>query len=750
MLPRIAKSVSQAVVFLGLAIFVWPAAAQWKPAEAPLKTRWTQSVTPENAHAEYPRPQMVRTQWLNLNGLWDYAISTNPVSGTGAIPEKFSGKILVPFPIESALSGVMKRLDEKSTLWYQRTFEVPTNWTGARILLNIGASDWKTVLYVNGRQAAIHRGGYDSFSLDITDLLVDKGPQKLTLAVTDPTETEDQPRGKQSRKPDGIFYSPTSGIWQTIWLEPVSAGGIENVLLTPDVDSRALRLLVKAKNARDCQVEAVAYADGKMAGQVKGSPNSTLFLSISPPRLWSPDNPFLYDLTVNISRNGHIIDSISSYFGMRKVAVRKDPKGINRIMLNDKFVFLMGVMDQGFWPDGIYTAPCDEALKNDIQTIKNLGFNMIRKHVKVEPERWYYWCDKLGILVWQDMPSGNNGTDESKRQFEMELLRMIEGHRNHPCIMMWVLFNESWGQYDTERLARWIQELDPSRLVDSASGWTDKHVGDVVDMHSYPGPAVPTLEANRASVLGEFGGLGLGIPNHTWNTNSWGYIQMSNPQRLTEQFRKLMLQAWSHKRYAGLSAAVYTQFTDIETECNGLVTYDREIIKVNLKTASQATRGDAFQTDPIIIVPSAEQEPLQWNYTFRIPQENWMLPEFDDSKWSHGPAGFGTYETPNTVVRTEWKTSDIWLRRNFNLEHADEPLQLHLYHDEDVEVYLNGILAYTGAGFIVGYMDFDIKPEAMEALRPGINTIAIHCHQTTGGQYIDAGLVSIAPQKQHH
>jgi hypothetical protein len=707
-------------------------------ADAQLETRWTKTVTVTNVHPEYPRPQMVRSRWLNLNGLWEYAFGTN------TIPSQFDGHILVPFPPESSLSGVKKILNERSVLWYRRYFQIPSSWAKSRIKLHFGAVDWKASVYVNGRLVSTHRGGYDSFTVDITEALKEGGPQELVVAVIDPTETEDQPRGKQSLKPSGIFYTPTSGIWQTVWLEPVSKAGIDDMTLTPDVDSHALHVRVKeSPAAAQCHLEAVAFWNGHPVGRASGPVGTPLKVSLSELWLWTPDQPSLYGLTVYLKQGDEIVDVVDSYFGMRKVAVRKDANGVSRIMLNDEFLFLVGAMDQGFWPDGIYTPPCDAALRNDIELLKKMGFNMVRKHVKVEPDRWYYWCDQLGMLVWQDMPSGNNNTDESKRQFETELFHMIDGLKNHPSVMMWVLFNEGWGQYDTERLTRWIQELDSTRLVNAASGWTDKHVGDVIDIHSYPGPGVSKLEVNRAAVLGEFGGLGLGVTNHTWSRQVWGYQGMPNTKYLTRQFARLLGQAWYLKKNLGLCAIVYTQMTDVETECNGLVTYDREIMKIDPALVASMVRGDRFPSELSVVVPCAEQEMVLWRYTLAKPPENWMKSSYDDSSWTQGVAGFGTSETPYTVVRTEWKTSDIWLRREFMLDKVDiDTLQLHIYHDEDVEVYLNGVPAFNETGYIVGYIDMEINPEALATLKQGTNTMAIHCHQTMGGQYIDAGIIS--------
>jgi len=712
----------------------------WRPAQAPLMTRWAKEVSPQNAHPEYPRPQMARKDWQNLNGLWDYAITerANPA------PQTYEGKILVPFPIESALSGVMKRLDENSRLWYRRTFEVPKEWAGKRILLHFGAVDWEATVFVNGKEVGQHRGGYDGFGFDVTDELKGGSPQELTVAVWDPTQGG-QARGKQVREPKGIWYTPTSGLWRTAWIEPVPEASITDLKITPDVDAGALHLTVAGQGTSDAHaVEAVALDEGKEVARASGKVGDELALKIAPPKLWSPDTPFLYDLKVTLKKDGADVDSVGSYFGMRKIALGKDDKGVTRLMLNGKFVFQIGPLDQGFWPDGLYAAPTDEALRYDIEMTRKLGMNMCRKHVKIEPERWYYWCDKLGLMVWQDMPSANNKTDEDKRQFERELRRLVRTHRNHPSIIMWIVFNEGWGQHDTERLTAMVKEMDPSRLVNNASGWADKQAGDVMDMHKYPGPGSPQPEEKRAAVLGEFGGLGLGVDGHTWAPKTWGYRGMDSRETLTRQYVNLLRKVYALIKNPGLSAAVYTQTTDVETECNGLMTYDRAMIKPDADTVTAANRGN-FPPIPEtrVVVATAQENPVTWRYTFEKPAGDWLKPEFDASSWKEGPAGFGTKGTPGAVARTEWKTSDIWLRREFTL--GDEKLkdpQLLIHHDEDAEVFINGVQAARLRDFTTDYDAVDLGVEARDALKPGKNVLAVHCRQTQGGQYIDVGVIA--------
>jgi hypothetical protein len=512
----------------------------------------------------------------------------------------YQGKILVPFPVESALSGVRRPLMPWQLLYYHRTFTTPDLSGGKRLLLHFGAVDWEAKVFVNGKKVGEHTGGYDAFTLDITDALQAGGENDIVIIVLDPTGGT---RGKQNlgsfAHPGGIMYTPCSGIWQTVWLEAVPARRIDDLLITPNVDAGVLRLTVLSKSkGPKADVEAVVLAGNREVARTRGQTGSELMLPINNARLWTPDDPFLYDLKVTMGA-----DAVSSYFGMRKISVGKDEKGITRILLNGKFVFQVGVLDQGYWPDGIYTAPTDAALRFDVATMRQLGLNMARKHVKVEPQRWYYWCDKFGLLVWQDMPSGDLSKGNSKekdgeavsegvgKQFKRELRALIEQHRNHPSIIMWVVFNEGWGQHDTVALTQWVKDLDPTRLVSNASGWHDRRCGDIIDMHDYPGPGSPLPEPTRAAVLGEFGGLGLAIPGHTWTKANWGYRGVTSKEDLTRAYVDLWRKVRKLRDKPGLSAAVYTQWTDVETECNGLLTYDRKEVKVDAKQAAEAHRG---------------------------------------------------------------------------------------------------------------------------------------------------------------
>lgn len=753
----IGRWIAVAVLAVGLVGGGCAGKEKWQRAQGPLETKWAKDVSPKNVHKEYPRPQMVREEWENLNGLWQYAIT--PKDAT--TPQTYQGEILVPFAIESALSGVMKRVSENERLWYRRTFEVPKGWKGQRLLLHFGAVDWDTTVFVNGKQVGTHRGGYDGFTFDVTDALKAEGEQELIVSVWDPTDAGTQARGKQVRKPEGIWYTPTTGIWQTVWIEPVNKTYIKSVRVTPDVDKQQVVVEPMVAGATNAKVKVVVRDGGRKVAEASG--NGAMTLKVANPRLWSPDSPHLYDLRVTLD-DASGKDEIESYFGMRKIALGKDEKGITRIMLNNQFVFQVGFLDQGFWPDGLYTAPTDEALRYDIEISKELGMNMARKHVKVEPARWYYWCDKLGMLVWQDMPSGNFGkgatkekegvptTEEAGKQYMQELQAMIDGLWNHPSIVMWVVFNEGWGQHETARVAEFTKQHDPSRLVNGASGWHDRPgVGDVHDAHIYPGPTERDFERlkpeeKRASVLGEFGGLGLPLEGHTWQSKAnWGYRNMSNPDRLTEGYVKLMKKCYELKDNPGISAVVYTQTTDVEIEVNGLLTYDRAVLKADLKKVAAANQGKPVPGPQTVeLAPTSQLERVMWRYTMQQPAENWFQPGFDASGWKEGQGGFGTRNTPGASVRTEWNTPAIWIRREFEVPAGKlSDVRLMLHHDEDAEVYINGVLAAKVTGYTSEYEEIEVSKEAKATMKPGKNVLAIHCRQTGGGQYIDAGILAV-------
>jgi len=725
----------------------------WKPAAGPLLTRWAKDVTPDRVLPEYPRPQMVRSQWLNLNGLWDYWI-VDRRSDSVPLAASSDGKILVPFPIESALSGVMKKVGDANQLWYHRAFDIPREWRGQRVLLHFGAVDWQSRVLVNGTQVGSHTGGYDEFTFDITSALKPESRQTIDVSVWDPTDTGTQPRGKQVNRPNGIWYTSVTGIWQTVWMEPVPEAAIDSLAIVPDIDAGTATVTAAMSGGPGGTtiVTAIALDGSREVGRATGRVAQPLAVPVPNAKRWSPDSPTLYDLRVTLARDGKTIDTVTSYFGMRKTSLCKDAEGTTRMCLNNAPLFQVGPLDQGWWPDGLYTAPTDAALRYDIDVTKRLGFNMARKHVKVEPDRWYYWADRLGLIVWQDMPStvirGNAPPSlESAIQFERELSALIDQRRNHPSIVMWVPFNEGWGQYDTPRIVDAVRQRDPSRLVDNASGWTDAKVGDVNDIHRYPGPGVPPKEAARAAVLGEFGGLGLPLPGRTWQDQAnWSYRGFTSQAALTDAFVALLGRLHPLVGSPGLSAAVYTQTTDVEIEVNGLMTYDRAVIKTDEARARAAVLA-LFTPPPVMrdVLPTSRETPATWRYTTSAPAADWMGAGFDDSAWASGPGGFGARNPPGAVIRTPWTTPDIWLRRSFDLAPGLTVVnpQIYLHHDELAEVYLNGTLVLTVTGYT---QDYELNAPAVDLkplLKPGTNRLAVHCRQTTGGQYIDVGIVDL-------
>ena len=726
-------------------------AEDWAMKKGPLTTRWSAQVNPAAPWPEYPRPQLVRADWRNLNGVWEYQADAGggDVVRTG---RALANKILVPFAMESALSGVMEHHDR---IWYRRSFEVPAAWKGKRVILNFGAVDYESEVYVNGRSVGLHRGGYDPFHYDVTDALKDggDGPQELVVRVFDPTIEAGQPRGKQTTAPGGIMYTPTTGIWQTVWLEPIAPGGVRDLKITPDVDAGAVGIAVETLGeAADAEI-AVTVKDGEnVVGTAKGKPGSEIKIAVPDAKLWSPDQPFLYDLEIAVARNGEAVDKVDSYFGMRKIEIG-EVDGVKKMLLNGKFVFQLGPLDQGFWPDGIYTPPTENALKYDVQSIKDLGFNMVRKHIKVEPARWYYWTDRLGLLVWQDMPSANSylGREQpvpkiDAEAFERELTAMVKTLQNVPSIIMWVVFNESQGQHDTERLVSLVKKLDPTRLVNEASGGAYTGSGDVHDVHSYPPPACPPPSATQALVCGEYGGIGFRVPGHMWVNQGSGYTNVTSPEALVDLYAEFIGKLKGFRDEKGLSAAVYTQLTDVMTEINGLLTYDR-VPKMDVKQIAKANRFEMPSPVYTFIAPTSEKQSQTWRYTMDTPAPNWYRKDFDDSAWKQGKGGFGTAGTPGVgLVGTTWNTTDVWLRRTFHpgVLTPDQiaKLMVRYYHDEDLEVYINGILAYKVEGYMVGYENRPLTPAARKAIKPSAdNILAVHCRQTTGGQYVDAGLV---------
>ena len=578
---------------IAICAFACAGFSQWKPAGDKIKTEWADKVDPQNVLPEYPRPIMERQQWLNLNGLWDYAITKKDAP----LPKTFDGKILVPFAIESSLSGVGKTVKADQSLWYERKFQIPEDWKGKNVLLNFGAVDWKAEVFVNGNKIGEHTGGYTPFSFNITKNLKD-GENSLAVRVWDSTGNG-LPRGKQLDKPRGIFYTSVSGIWQTVWLEPVSASHISGLKITPDLDSSSFDIKVDSDD-KSATATIKVLDNGKVVAQTTAAANKTANIPVKNPKLWWPKSPFLYDLEITLSnKGGERVDSVKSYAAMRKFSIAKHGRfgGVDFTLNNKKF-FTFGPLDQGWWPDGLYTAPTDEALKFDIQRTKDLGFNSIRKHVKVEPARWYTHCDRLGMVVWQDMPSmfgegdgwqprgffqGEERTVSKKFEetYRKEWKEIMESLHSYPCIAIWVPFNEAWGQFKTKEITEWTKSMDPSRLVNSASGGNYFDCGDIVDSHDYGNPIMYMFNNQKVNVVGEYGGIGCAVDGHLWvKDNNWGYGKMRSQEEVTKRFVELTNRFIDMTKY-GCFGAIYTQTTDVEIEVNGLFTYDRKVLKVD-------------------------------------------------------------------------------------------------------------------------------------------------------------------------
>lgn len=588
----------------------------WAPVGDKIKTEWASEVSPTNSHPEYPRPQMVRHEWKSLNGLWDYAITPK----TAGIPDKADGQILVPFCVESSLSGVGHTLTANDYLWYRTSFTVPDSWKGKRIMLNFEAVDWSADVSVNGIQIGGHTGAYTHFSFDVTPYLV-KGSNTLEVKVADATDNNFQPRGKQVRNPSGIWYTPVSGIWQSVWLEPVEKAHIVDYYPVSNIHTGSIDVNVTTAGTQEGDIVSVSLidggvgystetgADGKIIAEAKTVPGGTATLNVPDAKLWSPDSPYLYGLRISVFRGGKKIDSVKGYTAMRETAVYSKNHGTRFLGLNGEPMFQFGPLDQGWWPDGLYTAPTDEALKFDIQKTKDLGFNMIRKHIKVEPSRWFYYCDQIGMVVWQDMPSfGDNSrnrwgqyyydegtdfpaTEAAKANFYKEWSEIIEQTKKYQCIVVWVPFNEAWSQFDTKEVCEFTRKLDSSRLINQASGgnWT-KGAGDIIDNHHYPYPAVRLWDNAMINVLGEYGGIGLPVEGHLWQADkNWGYVQYKDGDDVLKEYADFAEQLKLIVK-RGLSGAVYTQTTDVEIEVNGLMTYDR-VLKMDEKKLRDINKG---------------------------------------------------------------------------------------------------------------------------------------------------------------
>lgn len=749
------------------------AQAEWKKKEASIMTPWSENIDPDNLFNEYPRPQMIRDNWTNLNGIWDFAKKSSPNIGSYNDFPNFNSKILVPFPIESALSGIMDTdYDNKNKSYaYRREFTVPQTEKGKRILLHFGAVDWQSVVFINGSKVGEHKGGFDSFSFDITNYLKPLNePQELVVQIYDPTKGG-QPRGKQDTHPGGIWYTPSSGIWQTVWYESVNEKYIRDFSIIPDVDNKAVKIKIDVENAlANTKVDVVILDKNNEVTKTQIPIGVETAIKISNPKLWSPESPFLYDLKFVLKDGEDVVDQVSSYFGMRKITLGK-LRGKPYMFLNDNPVFHYGTLDQGFWPDGLFTSPSYEALRWDLEKTKELGFNMVRKHIKVEPARWYYYCDSIGLMVWQDMvtPVDNSGSllgDASwvKGNFYRESENTINMLKNYPSIVVWVPYNEGWGQFDgnnnsehTRKGVELVRRLDKSRLINQSSGWTNFELGDIIDKHSYTTPSVYENPFNhRANVCGETGGYSLVIEGHIWSHNSSIYNTLKSSEELIEKLEELNQIAFDLTA-DGFAGLVYTQITDVEEENNGFFTYDRKKSKMNEAQIARFKAGiEKIKTKALkvkYVIPTALQsEQNIWKYTtggigYSV-SSGWNSDmNFNDKSWKEGAAGFGNNNPPNSKIRTQWDNQTIYLRKKIELPNdlstkEKSDLKLSIYYDEDFELYINGVLAASAKGYSTGYQLFDISSAAKKTLKYGKeNLFAIKCIQTTGGQYIDMGLV---------
>ena len=697
-------------------------AGEWSPAGDRIKTVWAERVTPENVWQSYPRPQLVRDSWQNLNGLWDYAVTSQE---TARKDVAFEGQILVPFAIESSLSGVQRTFLPTDRLWYRREFAVDDAWKGKNVILHFGAVDYQCTVWINGKEIGSHTGGNNPFSFDITQYLNRKGTQILELTVTDPTDTESISRGKQQLNQQGIWYTPVSGIWQTVWLEAVDKTHIRQVLPTSDIYAKTVSLDMDIPNLTGKETVEVTVKDGDKVICTTSSPaGKTITISVPDPVLWSPATPKLYGLEVRMHRSGKELDKVESYFAMRKVEVGKDECGYKRIFLNGEPVFQMGTLDQGWWPDGLLTPPSEEAMIYDMIRLKEMGFNTIRKHIKVEPEQYYFYADSLGIMLWQDMVSGFatsrknvehvkanaaedwNASEEHSAQWQKEMFEMIDRLRFYSSITTWVVFNEGWGQHNTVEIVNKVMNHDPSRIIDGVTGWTDRGVGHMHDVHNYPVSSMilPHNNMDRISVLGEFGGYGWPIEGHQWNPEmrNWGYKNISGAVELMDNYGKVIYDLETLVAM-GLGAAIYTQTTDVEGEVNGLMTYDRKVTKV-----------------PV-------------GYLHTMHDRLYMvrpLKAFDLI-----PDGQADLSTKGKGIKGEW----VFVETGFHMNEDYEKLSLWVLAGGRIKVWLNGMLVLEqDSRRTRQYNQYNLS-DYMEYLRPGRNVLRFEFRANNNQNY-DFGL----------
>ena len=735
--------------------------AGWKPVEGGMFTRWGRELDAGKVWQEYPRPQMERENWTNLNGLWSYAITPKDAPK----PASWDGEILVPFAPEAALSGVGRMIEPNQNLWYKRVIK---GGGKDRTLLHFEAVDYQTTVWVNGKEVGAHTGGHTPFSFDISAALND-GENELVVRVYDATEGF-QLHGKQKLRQGGIWYTRVSGIWQTVWMEQVPERFIRDLDYACDIKSGSVMVTPKLSgNAlADEKLRVTASFAGSKVAESTGT--SAVALKIPGAKLWSPEQPNLYDIRVELLSGGKVVDAVKSYTALREFGKARDANGNLRFTLNGKPVFHWGPLDQGWWPDGLLTPPSDAAMCSDIDFLKSAGFNMIRKHIKVEPRRYYAHCDRVGMLMWQDQvsmgygpdtqPKGSNppwtrmapdpvdGTwpDEAHRQFVAEYKAMVEHLRDYPCIAVWNPFNEAWGQHRTMEVGAMAAACDRTRPVNIASGGNFWPTGDIADEHAYPDPAFPLGDkrfGDYVKVVGEFGGHGWPVEGHLWKKDNanWGYGGL--PKSIDEWKQRFArsISVLSGLRKHGISAGVYTQTTDVEVEINGLLTYDREqkVDPAWIRAQSEMLLHTPDVVRQEVVLPTSEAGPQKWRHVTEAPAEGWESPDFDDQSWAEAPGGFGTRMVPNSKVGTEWKGREIWLRREFQASKAKGAPVIRVFHDEDAEIYLNGAKVASLRGFVGNYIDVPVSDASL--LKNGRNVLAIHCRQTEGGQFIDAGIM---------
>lgn len=719
-------------------------AQQWQPAKVSLTTEWGKTVSPGNTWTEYPRPQMERKDWMNLNGLWHYSV----LNKGAAAPTKYEGQILVPFCIESSLSGVGKPLLPTQELWYNRQFTIPESWKGKDIILRFDAVDWETHLWINGKKVGQHKGGSDPFAFNITSFLNNTATQTIVMSVWDPTDTDLQARGKQVLDPKGIWYTAVSGIWQTVWLEPVNKKAITAFVPVPDIDKKSIQFNTTASGLKGKEKLRFLIKSGtKLIKDTTTSYGGRISIPIPDPKLWSPKSPEIYTVAVELKTNDQTDDQFNSYFAMRKIALGNDRNGYTRLMLNNEPLFQYGTLDQGWWPDGLLTPPSDAAMLFDMVKLKEMGFNMIRKHIKVEPSRYYYHADTMGMLLWQDMPSGFAGPGPSHvaaeakedwvrpaasaRQFETEWKSIMDHLRFFPSIVMWVPLNEGWGQYDTKRIAKLTKDYDPTRLVDAPSGWTDRGAGDVNDAHQYPGPGMepPSQNKGRAIVLGEFGGLGLVVKDHIWDPNkrNWGYKTYLEKDKLISEYEELMynMQLMIPR---GLSAAVYTQTTDVEGEVNGFITYDRKVVKIP-EAHLRELHAPLYESTPgkiSFIGKAGETDRNKFKVRKGAPESSWIKniqsTNFVDNK--------------DSVILK--KGESVFAYQDVIIDTMPEGLGFKLFGFGDAKIYINGVLVWEEDKIRTKrhYDDINLTNK-ISLLKPGKNVIQVECTNATQDTYFD-------------